>query len=139
LILPRCMHPLKSHPNLPVESSGNTDLCGAPLDVACPPSALLGASPDSDSSGSLRVLMIIAIAVVAFGGLLAIIGIITALVSRNKDKDEPADTTETPGGGGGIAAAKLQSTADKSIKIAQVTGMHFVAGLELKTLELKQH
>ncbi|KAF7104188.1 hypothetical protein CFC21_105106 [Triticum aestivum] len=94
---------------------GNTDLCGAPLDVACPPSALLGASPDSDSSGSLRVLMIIAIAVVAFGGLLAIIGIITALMSRNKDKDEPADATETPG----IAAAKMQSTADKSIKIAQ--------------------
>uniref|UniRef100_A0A453T1G3 Protein kinase domain-containing protein n=1 Tax=Aegilops tauschii subsp. strangulata TaxID=200361 RepID=A0A453T1G3_AEGTS len=108
-----------SHPNLPVESSGNTDLCGAPLDVACPPSALLGASPDSDSSGSLRVLMIIAIAVVAFGGLLAIIGIITALLSRNKDKDEPADATETPGGGGGIAAAKMQSTADKSIKIVQ--------------------
>ena len=79
--------------------------------------------------------MIIAIAVVAFGGLLAIIGIITALMSRNKDKDEPADATETPG----IAAAKMQSTADKSIKIAQVTGMHFVAGLELKTLELKQH
>ncbi|XP_044442148.1 pollen receptor-like kinase 4 [Triticum aestivum] len=98
---------------------GNTDLCGAPLDVACPPSALLGASPDSDSSGSLRVLMIIAIAVVAFGGLLAIIGIITALLSRNKDKDEPADATETPGGGGGIAAAKMQSTADKSIKIVQ--------------------
>ncbi|KAM3193941.1 hypothetical protein ACQJBY_070537 [Aegilops geniculata] len=98
---------------------GNTDLCGAPLNVACPPSALLGASPDSDSSGSLRVLMIIAIAVVAFGGLLAIIGIITALLSRNKDKGEPADATETPGDGGGIAAAKMQSTADKSIKIAQ--------------------
>ncbi|XP_048544025.1 pollen receptor-like kinase 4 [Triticum urartu] len=96
---------------------GNTDLCGAPLDVACPPSALLGASDSSDSSDSMRVLMIIAIAVVAFGGLLAIIGIITALVSRRKDNDEPADATETPGDGGGIA--KMQSTADKSIKIAQ--------------------
>ena len=75
--------------------------------------------------------MIIAIAVVAFGGLLAIIGIITALLSRNKDKDEPADATETPGGGGGIAAAKMQSTADKSIKIAQVSSRHFVVGLKL--------
>ncbi|XP_044958288.1 pollen receptor-like kinase 4 [Hordeum vulgare subsp. vulgare] len=107
-----------------VSFEGNQNLCGAPLDVACPPSAALSASsPDSSgSSGSMRILMIIAIAVVAFGGLLAIIGIITGLVSRYKDNDETSDrqmATETLGAGGGIAAAKLQSTADRSIKIEQ--------------------
>jgi hypothetical protein len=60
--------------------------------------------------------MIIAIAVVAVGGLLAIAGIILALLARRKD-----DATETlDGSGGATTAAKLQATAEPAIKIEKV-------------------
>jgi hypothetical protein len=63
--------------------------------------------------------MIIAIAVVAVGGLLAIAGIIMALLARRKDERHVA--TEALGGSGGATtAAKLQATAEPSIKIEKV-------------------
>ncbi|KAK1612732.1 hypothetical protein QYE76_036405 [Lolium multiflorum] len=93
---------------------GNEGMCGPPLAIACPPASPIGASsPSSDSSNSLKILMIIAIAVVAVGGLLAIAGIILALLARRKD-----DATETLGGSGdAVTAAKLQATAEPAIKI----------------------
>uniref|UniRef100_A0ACD5ZF34 Uncharacterized protein n=1 Tax=Avena sativa TaxID=4498 RepID=A0ACD5ZF34_AVESA len=96
---------------------GNEGICGPPQNiVACPPPTPLGASsPSSDSSG-LKILMIIAIVVVAIGGLLAIIGIIMALLARRKEEQVP-DALD--GSEGATTAAKLQTTAEPSIKIKE--------------------
>lgn len=61
--------------------------------------------------------MIIAIAVVALGGLLAIVGIIMALLARRNNDDKNA-ATETAGAGRAVAA-KLQTTSESSIKVEQ--------------------
>ena len=61
--------------------------------------------------------MIIAIAVVAVGGLLAIAGIIMALLARRKDAQEGHGASETLGD---TTAAKLQATAQPSVKIEKV-------------------
>ncbi|KAK3134289.1 hypothetical protein QOZ80_6AG0547320 [Eleusine coracana subsp. coracana] len=111
---------------------GNKDLCGPPLDVPCPnPSPVTSpSSGSSKASGSLKTLMIIAIVVVAVGGILFVAGVFAAVVAR-RNQQRYAGGTETlggGGGGGGLDAAKVRVLSAPAVKIVQQGGADQNAG-----------
>ncbi|KAF8687262.1 hypothetical protein HU200_042937 [Digitaria exilis] len=96
---------------------GNKFICGTQDGPPCPSSP----PPAKSSSGSMNVLITIAIVVVAIGALLAIAGIFAAIRAR---RNEPryAGGTETLGGSPDAAAAKaIKITSAPAVKIEQVT------------------
>ncbi|KAL6874031.1 hypothetical protein ACP4OV_014113 [Aristida adscensionis] len=81
---------------------GNKGLCGPPLNVSCP-----NDGRGSSSSGSMKILMVIALAVVVVGAILAGIGFLVAVRARRSE----------PHFGGGADAAKLKQAASAPVAI----------------------
>nr|CAB3468648.1 unnamed protein product [Digitaria exilis] len=97
---------------------GNKFICGTQDGPPCPSSP----PPAKSSSGSMNVLITIAIVVVAIGALLAIAGIFAAIRAR---RNEPryAGGTETLGGSPDAAAKAIKITSAPAVKIEQQSGM----------------